>query len=507
MRPSSDVGTDLLVPAPRRRRAVVVAAVLAAAAASSVLPGLGERSVSYDEGVSVAMARATWTSFTDALTAGEANMSLYYLVLRCVPAAGDEAALLRAPSAIAFVLAVPLVAVVGTRVIGRTGGLVAAVLVGTNSHVIAQAQTARSYAALLLAHLVSTAILLHGRALPTPRRTPWLLAWGLVSGATAYLHLVGVGMTIAQVLAFGLAWPRAVRSLLPGLAVAALLWLPLGSVAVGQGTAAISWIEVPSPAEAIGVLAEVLGGPPLLVLVVLAGVGVGLAGVREPVSRFLLGLAVLPVLGLYGVSLLGPASVFLPRYLIAMTPAAALLVAAQVTRVRPAVLAGPLAIGAVLLSVAGGAATTQAVEEDFRGAAAFVVLHARDGDVTAFVDPTALPAFELHAGGAAPRSVFPRTPTGGSLFDGRTGLGGIEGELPAAVARIRSRTRVWLVESHTSTPWAAGLAARFVEGLERAGHVATSSCTFRGVRVVLYGPRGAAAPAHDVECPSTPARP
>lgn len=474
--------------APRGLKAAVGPVAIGVVAACIVLPGLTAQSVSYDEGVSAAMATARWPSFAGTAIGGEANMSLYYLLLRCLPPIHPGAAALRAPSAAAFIVAVPLVAVAGAQLMGRVPGLIGAALVATNAHVVNSAQTARSYALLMALSVASTVLLLRAGKSRGRHDSAWVLGWGVVSGLTAYVHLLGVVTTAAQVVAVGLAWPRRLRSLLVGLVAAALLWAPLGVVALRQGTASISWIKKPSLEDLGSVAAEVAGGVGPLVVIAAASIW-ALATktvAREPAVRFLLAMILVPLAGVYLVSLLGPTPLLLPRYLIAVAPAGALLVGVAVTHASRPVLVAGLAVVAVAGNLHGLVARNTSSAEDFRAAAEQVNRQARVGDVSAFVDPTAAAAFAVYARPGAPPSVFPEIAPGASLYDGRQGLGHIGEEVPDAVRAARAHSRVWVIESHTTTEWAAALEGRLLAGLENVGYTRHDSRSFPGVRVLLY---------------------
>jgi mannosyltransferase len=470
-------------------KAAVGPVTIGLVAACIALPGLTARSVSYDEGVSAAMATARWPSFVGTAIGGEANMSLYYLLLRWLPAVHPTAAVLRAPSAAAFIVAVPLVTVAGAQLMGRAAGLLGAALVATNAHVVNSAQTARSYALLMAMSIASTVLLLRAGKTRGRDGSAWVLGWGVVSGLTAYVHLLGVVTTATQVVAVGLAWPRRLRSLLVGLVAAALLWAPLGVVALRQGTTSISWIKKPSLEDLGSVTAEVAGGAGPLIVIAAASIwALATKSVaREPAVRFLLAMTLVPLVGVYLASLLGPTPLLLPRYLIGVAPAGALLVGVAVTHAsRPVVVAG-LAVVAVTGNLHGLAARDTSSGEDFRAAAALVSQQARVGDVSAFVDPTAAAAFTVYAGAGAPPSVFPEIAPGESLYDKRRGLGYIGEEIPDAVRRAaRAHSRVWVIESHTTTEWAAALDGRLLAGLANVGYTRHDSCSFAGVRVLLY---------------------
>ncbi|WNB87308.1 hypothetical protein [Cellulomonas sp. ATA003] len=459
--------------------------VLAAIGAAVAVPGATRRGVSYDEGVSAAMATVSWPSLVATVQATEVNMSLYYVLLRPFVGLVEGPLGLRVVSLAAFVLAVPLLAVVGAQLGHPWAGCAAAVLLATNAFAVESAQTARSYSVLLLLWIVTTSLILRVRDASPSSAARWALCWGVVSGVAGYVHLLAVGTTVVQLMAVALAWPRLLGPLARGAAVAALLWAPAAFLAVRQGAAVIGWLREPVPADLVHAVARTTGGRWSLLVVLAAACWLLLGHRRDATARFLVVLTVTPGVGLYLASVLGPTPLFGPRYLITTAPAAALLVGTAATRMRRGLAAVVLAT-AVVVAGAERVGSDDTPDEDLRAVARFLSLEAAVGDAVAFVDPTAAAAVGVHWPAAPAYTVFPATLSGRSVYEGRRGMVGVESEVPDAVRAARAHRRVWVVESHLSTPWAQGMRAELLGGLDAAGRRLAWSWQAPGVRVLLY---------------------
>lgn len=195
------------------------------------LARLGERSLWADEGATAYLARQN-------LSPGEMlkqhKQYLHLALMMGVVRIGRSEFALRLPSAVAAVLALPVVYLLGARLLGRPAGVVGAFLLSISPFAVVYAQEARVYALVeLLACLSLLALLLAlGR-----RRWYW---WALYAGATSLLlygHFFGWFVVVAEVLyaLVLLAWRSARerkvdRRLLwlgGGLCLIALLYLPL----------------------------------------------------------------------------------------------------------------------------------------------------------------------------------------------------------------------------------------------------------------------------------------
>ena len=162
-----------------------------------------------DEVFSVDLAATPWPVFWQFVSAHEANMVLYHLLLRGwlglvallgVPA--DEF-IVRVPSIVFGAAAVVTVYALGRRWCGRAVGLVAAVLLMLNQLQLIAAREARSYSLeVLLVCLGWYALLAALSSGRHPRR--WWLAFALAMTLALYAHLFSSLVVAAQALAVAL---------------------------------------------------------------------------------------------------------------------------------------------------------------------------------------------------------------------------------------------------------------------------------------------------------------
>lgn len=339
--------------------------------------GLHAQSLWYDEGFSAWLAARPVAEIV-ARTAADIHPPFYYLMLHVwMAAAGAGEFALRFPSVVAGTLAVPLMWVLGRRLLGSGGGLVAASLAVISPPWIWYAQEARMYTLITTLGIASTWVLL--RVL---RRPSWPLVafYALLSVLAVYTQyyawfLVAAHALFAGLVALGHANRRpAVRRLVVGWVGVFLAFLPWvrfvflrleadrsywgGTLSISQvidslltlwvgGQTVPMWIADLLPTAA---LALVVGGMAILILdprvprhhawptVLLLATWIGI-----------------PLLGLLIISWGRPK--YHPRYLLLTVPAYWLCTAALITRLMGApgnqrrplgAVAGALVIGFVL---------------------------------------------------------------------------------------------------------------------------------------------------------------
>lgn len=405
--------------APARRRVPLhhlFAAGLAVLYVGLVLLTYGRRSLTVDEAYSDAMSRLPWSELVQVLVQRELNGSLHTVLLKVLGLGGGGELAIRAPS----VVAVGLAAWLFYRLLLRHGvalALVGEVLLLSLWPVAEAATTARSYGLLLLG-VVLLQLLVQDGALSRPATAA---AYGLVAGATLYLHFLAGLVVLAHAVAeliTARAGGRRARWLWAALPFAALA-APVGAFLLfGSDGQQTSWI----PSLDAGVLVHAgldlvaLGGPlPLRVLRVVLLLGALLAAVRlvlrHPGRRqelpVLALVLVLPPVLVVLVSVAEP--LLVPRYLWLVLPAlVALLVlglsAARSTR-QAAGVAAPLALATVL-----GLATPPATQDDYRAAATAIARTAAAGDVVVPLNPfrTAVVAYYAPRDSPAAWPVRPR---------------------------------------------------------------------------------------------------
>src|SRR5439155_14448315 len=146
--------------------AIVV--LITAAAAVLRFYALSAKSFWFDEGVSVAIARLGWYDFAHILWRREANMSLYYMLLRPWLHLGSSEAFIRSLSVLFALATIPAVYLLGRKLFDSRVGLIAALLLAVNAYHVRYSQEARSYA--LMTFLCVLSSLYFVKSLEEPSR-------------------------------------------------------------------------------------------------------------------------------------------------------------------------------------------------------------------------------------------------------------------------------------------------------------------------------------------------
>jgi mannosyltransferase len=430
--------------------------------------------------------------------------------------------LLRLPSLLAGVAAVPLTYLLGSRTVGRWPGLVGAALVALSPFMIYYSTEARGYELAIVLVLSSTLALL---AAVDGRRIGWWLAYGGCSCAAVYTHYTAVFALAVQLLWLLWTHPGARRAALlanAGAVVAFLPWLTgLVNDLNSPTTKILSALE-PFNAHTVRISLEhwsvgypygfpatgvrELPGDVALVLLAL-GIVVGVAGLaagtggwwRWSPDRGLVLVVALALSAPVGEALASAVGtdVFGTRNLAVSWPAAALALAALL------VAAGPrlrfVAVGLALASFAIGAAKmveSRFQRPDYQAAARFIDRSASPGDVV--IDggrPTPGPLSGLDVSLDRPHEIF------------RVGMPaerdrpfGLGGALPAdqvtrqAVAAAGGR-RIFVVASaepsQSNDPAGTVLTKQVIDAL-RGSHRLVEARTYPGIlklAVLVYARR------------------
>ncbi len=393
------------------------------------------------------------------------NGPLFYVLFRgWVALCGRSEFALRFFSLLFGVLGVSLIYRLGREWFSVPVGTVAAAMLASSPYMVWYSQEAKMYA--LLCTLAMSVLYLYRRALA---ERDWRL-WGVVivlTWVTVGIHVLGVLLVLLMVALFFIWWPLAVPrwreaslalvgALLP--ALPALPWAlpPL----LHGGNIGHRFVPLPGMFSTmlyafsrgiLGVGDGVAEG--VMTFALLAGVvlwpGVDLRrvvlGAERPAllqgwreAWGLLAWAVVPVVGLYLISLRVP--MFVDRYLIWIGPAVYLLAARGVWQLwHRARLLATLCLIAILGIGTWGVwlQGVTPIKSDFRAAAEYVRQHRRAGELVMFHISYVRATFEYYYGDSAPYA-------DGVVTDERT--------MPAEVdAAMRERTAgyevVWLVLS------------------------------------------------------------
>lgn len=316
----------------------------------------------FDEAFSVEVARLSWPNFLHLLWWREANMSLYYVLLRMWLHFGRSPYFIRSLSVVIAALTLPAIYWLARLLFDRRVAVIAAALFTFNGYHVRYSQEARSYSLFVLLTTVSSGLLVWWLAEPAGRR---LRGYILASVLSAYAHFYALLLVAAHWLVLRLtcppqaANPSSSSRLRRTWWAIAILVLPVLVFVAKTGAGPIRWIQRPGPRALFEFLEHLCGGErwPLAVLY-FATCAVAIAPVGRSIWRrdpsrdvwrlqFLLIWLLFPILLTVLLSIARP--VFLGRYMIFCLPPLLILAAAGLERLRrPWMLGAALAIMLVL---------------------------------------------------------------------------------------------------------------------------------------------------------------
>src|ERR1700751_2917123 len=320
----------------------------------------------FDECFSVEVARIGWGNFLRLLWWREANMSLYYLLLRIWLHFGQTEFYIRSLSVLIAAATLPAIYWLGRLLYNRRVGLIAGSLFAFNAYSVRYAQEARSYALFLLLAKLSSCFLI--AFLRDPSRRNWL---GYVSGSSlaVYAPFYALLLVVAQWLAWRLGntdlsspqRPLQTRRAWIAIGLAAL---PLLVFVAKTGAGPIRWIPRPRVHDVLAFYEHLAGGTNWLLPAIFTAACIAAVlpvrkqlWAREPDwetwrIQFLLVWLLFPVLLTVLLSFARP--VFLGRYMIFCLPALLILAAAGLGRIPQSWLMGAALVGMLLLCGQGG---------------------------------------------------------------------------------------------------------------------------------------------------------
>lgn len=176
---------------------------------------LADQSLWYDEGFSIALAKSSWAKAI-AWTAQDVHPPLYYLLLHLwLRLCGDHAFVVRAFSALFGIALLPLMYLMGKRLLGQAAGITTALLAAFSPLGLYYSRETRMYTlATFLALLTSYLLLRITDAQCTPKKR--ILLWSiylLTALAAAYVHYFALPILIAHAIYFVLWWLASGRPL------------------------------------------------------------------------------------------------------------------------------------------------------------------------------------------------------------------------------------------------------------------------------------------------------
>jgi mannosyltransferase len=438
----------------------------------------------FDEAFSVEVARLDWRNFLHLLWWREANMSLYYVLLRAWLHFGQSPLFIRSLSVVISAATVPAIYWVAQLLYDRRVALLATALLTFNAYSIRYAQEARSYSLFLLLATLSSGFLiswvretdhdLRSQSATSRSRAALRNGYVITSVLAAYAHLYAILLIPAHWIAVRISRHDEKLGGLPEIRPAwkaiGLGVIPLLIFVAKTGAGPIRWIQRPGLGDLFEFFEHLSGGDNWILPLVFAAacvaavVPLGRSLWSEGQSwevwrcQFLLSWLLFPVVFTVLVSFARP--VFLPRYMIFCLPALLILAAAGLARLNRWLL--PPALVAILLLGLEGTAFVYGhdfdTERDSSGRAAnFILDHTQSGDAILFhIAETRVP-YEffrsLRAGTNTASPQFTR-PLGPDILFPRHGPGldyrDFTGKPIAEFVRpaIAGHRRIWLMLMH-----------------------------------------------------------
>jgi mannosyltransferase len=379
---------------------------------------LGSKSVFADELASIRFAQLNWPAFWHVITSGEANMALYYVLLRFWIRISDSVPFVRFLSVIPAVATVPVIYSIGKKLFSKPAAILAALLFSLNPFHISYSQAARGYSLTVL--LVALSCLYFIRSVHDGDETS-AIGYVLASTAGLYAHFFAGFVLLSQFVAlFFLRSPRATMARqVRQMSIVAVLGMPLFVFAAIHKAGPLAWVQPPTAKDVYHFFTYLTGSGLKLGLSLLA---LGVAG-REWWLRtcspdeknlawpfeFLTIWSLLPLVIALLLSHWKP--VFSPRFLMICLPAFLLLLAEGLVGIRPR-WALYSVVGALLLSLLTALPSyyRRPGFEDWSAVNKFLSENVRSSD-TILVDAAYLDVFEFtfrYSGQALPtRSIVP----------------------------------------------------------------------------------------------------
>jgi mannosyltransferase len=422
----------------------------------------------FDECFSVEVARLNWPGFLYLLWWREANMSLYYLLLRGWLPVGGSPFLIRSFSVFFSLATLPAIYWLANMLFNRRVGIITVALITSNAYSVRYAQEARSYSLFLLLATLASAFFVRCLLESSRRNFRGYLLTAVLAVYAHFYALLLIACHAVSLLAFrgrkserDGGFRRQLRKTWIAIGVAAA---PLLIFVAKTGAGPIRWIPRPGGHDLLEFFEHLAGnaGLPLLLLYVAAGLAAILplesrllrpgADWQDWRIQFLLTWLLFPIALCVLLSFARP--VFLGRYFIFCLVPLILLASAGLANLRkPWMLAVCLA-AMLLLSLQG---TFSYYDHDFdlqrddsQAAATYICDHAQPGDAILFHIAEARIPYEFFKSLQEEHSPRGRTnepdivfPRHGDRLDYRDVVGNPTDEF---LQSLREKyTRVWVV--------------------------------------------------------------
>ena len=452
-----------------------------------------------DEAYSISFVNLSWSRLWDLISQREANMSLYYVLLKIwVGAFGDSEFVARSLSVIFAVGGLIMTYLIGVRLFNIRTGLTAGFILAVNAFFIQYAREARGYTLLLL--LITTSMYLFIRVLER-QQYKYYLALGLINALVLYAHFYGFFVLIAQVtsLAFLPAGTIRWRRMLTCAILTASLAAPLGVFILTRESYLLGWVAKSSLRDIFFLFMTLAGdGGKFLLLSYFFPCFLSFVIAIRILHRFkrsqllwrhtlLLWWLFVPILSIYLVSIFKPS--FVDRYMISSLPALVLLAGAGLSSLRSKALYVMATSLIIILSLhAVFYVYYPKKKHEWRPATRLIVQNSKAGDAILFYSWAAKIPFEyyywkMHGRTDILVSVWPSplgTPIGVATFNQSPNP--IQSMLESLTERY---DRLWVVLAHDIIPglgWDSRLIIHTIENK----YIKLKDISFKGINIKLY---------------------
>ena len=324
---------------------VVLTAIICLAYALRMVR-LGASSVWIDEIWSISIARLPWRAFFWTVQNQDPNTSLYYAMLHFWIRLGNNEFAVRSMSVLLAAATVPAIYFLGSKLFGKSAGLIAGLLLAVNLFHLQWSQEARAYSLVVL--LVTLATLLFVRGMERSALGTWL-AYAVFGILAVYAHLFGALVLAAHWASLIFLKPRQVpwKGLIASSAAIGVFSLPLLYLIHLRSKlpfVPLGWLPKPTAHNVYDVFYSLAGnaeypgsqgGKPIVVVYAILCLIAVLAAAKSwrssgrSTETWKLGLLLcwlfLPIAIVFVVSLVQP--FFMARYLLICAPAIVLLAA------------------------------------------------------------------------------------------------------------------------------------------------------------------------------------
>jgi mannosyltransferase len=459
---------------------------------------LDRKSFWFDEGASVAIARLDWYNFVRLIWRREANMTLYYLVLRAWQHLGGSEWFIRSLSVAFSVAAIPTIYLLALRLFDRKVAVISSLLLAVNAYQIRYAQEARSYSLYIWLSILSCLILV--RYIQTVE-VRYRRAFIAISALAVYAHFYFAFLIVAEWCAIRLWRPiRNSESIQRSFYWISALTAPVFLFAATTGVGPLRWIQRPTISDLYRVFSYFAGnrGWTLVLLSVMA-ISLGILKLRPTLWKrtddmgvwryqLLLILTLVPVLLVYGLSYARP--LFVPRYFIASQPFFLILVATGLSHIPNRWMQAATVCLLTVLALRATRNYYQAdfdlAREDYRSASHYVLDHCMPGDVLMFDIAMGRMPYEFYRSlnpnqRDLPVVIYPGKP---DQIDYRDFMGKPS---PDFVRSVADRyPRLWMISKINAAKVGPDPASEQILEVLAQNYVAVDEHPFPGVTVRLY---------------------